>query len=168
MTKVPAFDFPAIGQLFGDVLTGALKNALKGFGLGLGDLITSLNLGSLFSGALGGLGDTLGGLFGLAAPAAANAVPASVQKSLVAGSTVTAKDNKLTASSAATADAKTAPAKPTLDSVKATPKGSASQSFGSQVSAAAAGFGASTTKGPLKTAKHAKAAASSSKAGAAK
>jgi hypothetical protein len=168
VTKVPAFDFPAIGQLFGDVLTGALKNALKDFGLG--DLITSLNLGNLFSGALGGLGDTLGGLFGLAAPVAANAVPASVQESLVAGSTVTAKDNKLTASSTATAsaDAKTAPAKPTLDSVKATPKGSASQPFGSQVSAAAAGFGASPTKGPLKTAKHAKAAASSSKAGAAK
>ena len=102
-TQVSKFDIPEFGVLIGNVLTGVLSNALKG--LGLGDVIKGLGLGNLLGAGLGtltGLGG-LGGLLGLAAPAAANAVPASVQKSLAAGSTVTAKDNKLTASSTAAA-----------------------------------------------------------------
>jgi hypothetical protein len=153
VAHVAQFDLPAFGQLFGNVVGALLNNALKG--LGLGGLT-----------APGGLLGGLGGLLGLAAPAKANAVPASVQKSLAAVTT----DSKATASddapalSAKATRVKTAP----VVKVDTTAKSSATPtaSFGSQVSAAAAGFGASTTKGPLKTAKHAKAAASSSKAGA--
>jgi hypothetical protein len=152
--SVSQFDIPALGQLFGNVVGALLNNALKG--LGLGGLT-----------APGGLLGGLGGLLGLGgSSAAANAVPASVQKSLAAVTT----DSTATASD----DAPALPAKATrvktasVVKVDTTAKSSVtpSASFGSQVSAAAAGFGASTTKGPLKTAKHAKAAASSSKAGA--
>jgi hypothetical protein len=151
-TQVSKFDIPAFGQLFGNVLGAVLNNVFKG--LGLGGLT-----------APGGLLGGLGGLLGLAAPANANVVPASVQKSLAAVTT----DSKATASD----DASALPAKATrvktarVAKVDTTAKSSATPpaSFGSQVSAAAAGFGASATKGPLTTAKHAKPAASS-KAGA--
>jgi hypothetical protein len=149
VAQVAQFDIPAFGTLFGNVLRAIVNNTLKGLGLG--------------------------GLFGLSSStAAANAVPTSVQKSLTASSTPVAKAGNQTT---APDDAKVLPAKATRGSFKAAPvvklDTSAKtgvnpvESFGNQVSAAAANFGVSPTKGPLKVAKHAKHAVPSSKAGSA-